>query len=142
MLSPCAPEGLFVDRVAFTAEHLFQKLQSQPPSMYNVQLVAYSIYLIIEAASTMAGNMHPVQIFDWHAKNVAFTDSDPCEVKLLDWCNHLRRLELSGRMRMKQGLEQFLKYLPETAPEVAVEWKKLMRGLHDELKDWWELVTE
>ena len=73
MLSPCAPEGLFVDRVAFTAEHLFQKLQSQPPSMYNVQLVAYSIYLIIEAASTMAGNMHQVQIFDWHAENVAFT---------------------------------------------------------------------
>ena len=74
-------ELLFVERVAFTAEHLFQKLQSQPPSMYNVQLVSYSILLIIEAASTMAGNMHQVQIWDWHAKNIAFTDSNPPEVK-------------------------------------------------------------
>ena len=108
--------------------------------MYNVQLVAYSIYLIIEAASTMAGNMHQVQIFDWHAKNVAFTDSDPCEVKLLDWCNHLRRLELSGRMRMKKGLEQFFRYLPETA--AGVEWRVLMRKFTEEIRIWWGLVTE
>ena len=139
MLSPCAPQGLFVDRVAFTAEHLFQKLQSQPPSMYNVQLVAYSIYLIFEAASTMAGNMYQVQLCDWHLRNVAFTDSDPCVVKLLDWCNHLPRPKTSGRMRMKQALKQFLKYLPQTAGGHA--WRALMDDITAEVEDWWRLLT-
>ena len=83
--------------------------------------------------------MHQVQIWDWHAKNIAFTDSNPPEVKLLDWCNNIRRPELSGRMRMKRGLEQFFKYLPQTA--AGDEWRVLMRKFTDELKIWWRLVT-
>ena len=86
------------DRAAFTGERSFQKLQSQPPSRYNVFSVAFGIWKVIEAGAgaNVAGEKYQVQIHDWHTKNVAFTDSDPCEVKLLDLVLFENRSSLEG----------------------------------------------
>jgi len=89
-------EGIILDRVAWTVEALFFKLQEQPPGMKSASLVAYIIWLVLDTGAEMAGPVHQIKLTDWHVQNLGITDTEPVTVQLLDWVNHSYQPQISG----------------------------------------------
>ena len=82
-------EVLFLERIAFTIEKAFWRLQEQAPNRRTVALAAQLAFLPMEHACELAGPKHQILLMDWHTQNIAVTDESPPKVKLLDWVNHV-----------------------------------------------------
>ena len=57
-----------------------------------------------------------IYCYEWHIKNLGFTDTAPTQFRLLDWHGHKVDTRMTEKGRMKHAVKSFIAYLAATAP--------------------------
>ena len=131
-------QALLADRVAFTLAACLQNTQSQQLSANTIMWVTHMLNVTVEQLSHAAQQLQ-VCCHDWHTYNVGFTDTDPTKFVLLDWAGHAVKVEMTAKARMKNAMTAFLLYLDKDVPQ---DWGAMMRGIKEEIKDWFRCLSD
>ena len=129
---------MFVDRCSFTAQQYFHSVQKVPPSFESVDATVLLVDCVVDNAHELAGPSGSIVLSNWHTENIAFTNTDPPKMKLIDWQNHYLNPALTSKVRMKNAVSSFANHLTQTWAKADPEWKAVMNEIRNIVTQWWE----
>ena len=79
---------LLTERIAFTQREAFDRLRKMQPSDYNLAFIRTLIFMPIETMATLV-SQQSIHLHDWRCSNIAFKDTEPLSVALIDWAHNV-----------------------------------------------------
>ena len=123
------------DWVAFTFGEALRALRAHPPCAHAYTLVANMACSVVRKQADLSSQGY--HLYDWHIENIAFHDTAPAQVLLIDWQDNSASDGPVFKRNMTRAFQAFTKYLQEPEDQLGGSaWVMFMQNLQGALNSW------